>query len=85
MELKAPEMIIGGVIVYLLMQPKAAEEPAVEEEPAAVEEEEEAPTVARRPIPPGFIRGLGLDPLGPPSVPSITAALRRKLARITDP
>lgn len=79
MELKAPEVIIGAVIVYLLMQPKPEREIPPEEE---LEIEEK---VVRPLIPPGFIRGIEESPTGPPSAPSMSPALRRKLLRITDP
>lgn len=87
MRFEVPEIIIGAVIVYLLMKPQPAPEPEIApEEEAAVEEEVEEPAkVLRRPIPQGFLRGLEESPTGPPSQPSMSAALRAKLERITDP
>lgn len=85
MELKAPEIIIGAVIVYLLMQRKPESEIPPEEEAAPAEELEIEEKVVRPLIPPGFVTGIEGSPTGPPSVPSMSPALRRKLLRITDP
>ena len=86
MELKGPEIFIGAVIVYLLMKPRPEEQiPAEEEEEAVVEAEPDEPKVVRRAIPPGFLTGLEADPVGPSSTPTMSKALRLKLARITDP